>query len=78
MTIQEETLRQLAQKIDDVLEMAYEQKMGFFLTVAPFNADAGISDYIGNSDRETAIKWMRETADRLEKNQTIPATKGNS
>lgn len=77
MTEQEENLRLLASKVDSSAHAIYGQKMGFFLVIAPFGADKGISDYIGNSNREDAIKWMRETADRLESDQVIPVTKGN-
>jgi len=78
MNQQEENLRKLAKAIDDTLTEDYNQRMGFFIVVAPFEEGEGISDYIGNASREESIRWMRETADRLERNQTIPATEGNA
>lgn len=52
--------------------------MGFTLVVSPFNQPNSISDYIGNISREDVIDLMRQTADRLENNQDIPATKGTA
>lgn len=40
------------------------------LLVAPFNP--GISNYISNGSRKDVITALRETADRLEKNQDNP------
>ncbi|MDO6426208.1 hypothetical protein Q4489_04250 [Thalassotalea sp. 1_MG-2023] len=75
---QEACMRKVAQGINEALEITYGQKMGFVLVATPFNESNAISDYIGNIDRENVIELMRETADRLEQNQTIPATQGEA
>lgn len=75
---QEECMRALAQGISDGLTVIYGEKMGFVLVATPFNESNAISDYIGNIDRKNVVDLMRETADRLEKNQTIPATQGEA
>lgn len=41
---------------------------GFCLLVFEFNRP-GISNYISNTERKSMIESLRETADRLEKNQ---------
>ncbi len=75
---QEDCMRSLAQGVEEGLEMIYGKKMGFVLVATPFNQSNSISDYIGNVDRKNVIELMRQTADRLEKNQTIPATQGEA
>ncbi len=42
--------------------------MGFVLIVFPFG-NPGISNYVADAERGDMIKLLRETADRLEKNQ---------
>ncbi len=77
-TKQEEKLRGIANALDEILEhQIYGQRMGFFLSVFEFNKE-GSADYISNAEREDAIKALRETADRLEKNQVIPVTIGKA
>ena len=75
---QEEGLRVAATALEEVLAEIYGTKMGFFLCVSPFECETGVADYIANADRESGIKWLRETADRLSNNGDIPATKGNA
>jgi hypothetical protein len=75
---QEELMRAVAQGVGEALEMVYGQKMGFVLVATPFDESNTISDYIGNIDRKNTIELMRQTADRLEKNQTIPAAQGQA
>ena len=41
---------------------------GFCVLVFGFDRP-GIANYVSNADRESMIKALRETADRLEKNQ---------
>lgn len=45
--------------------------MGFALIVFDFD-NPGIGNYISNAERSDMIKSLRETADRLERNQDIP------
>jgi len=51
--------------------------LGFALIVFE-HYKPGISNYISNSNREDMVKALRETADRLEKNQDIPAIQGEA
>ena len=51
--------------------------MAFGLIVFEF-FDPGIGNYISNGNREDMIKALRETADRIEKNQVIPAVQGKA
>lgn len=71
---QAEGLQVIAEAINEALAKLYGEPMGFFLCVANFSNDGeeGRSDYICNSQRESAIKWLRETADRLEKQEIDP------
>lgn len=74
---QEEFLRKLAAITEEALSEAYGQKMSFMLVISPFGEGDKISDYIGNLQRKGSIEILRTTADRLEKNQTIPASQGS-
>jgi hypothetical protein len=67
-------MKTLAGLIDNSLGTIYEVPMGFMLISTPKDASAGnVCDYIGNVSRETSIEWLRETADRLERNETHAA-----
>ncbi len=70
-------MRALATALSELLNEEYGKKMGFFLVVGP-EGTGGVSDYIGNITRGTGIEWMKETIERLEKNQDIPVTQGNA
>lgn len=78
--VQEEGLRDIAKAAVESLNILYGQKMGFLILAAPFGdgEEQGVGDYIGNTTRESAIKLMRETANRLDNNDTIPASKGEA
>lgn len=41
----------------------------FILLVAD---DSDIAQYVSNADRQSCIKWLRETADRLENQEDQP------
>ena len=73
---QEKGLREIANALSDILPEVYGEEMGFMVLIAPMNNPGGLSDYIGNASRETSIKWLRETAERLEANQDIAASMG--
>ena len=75
---QEAHMREIGRHIEAVLASIYGKHMGFFLVVSPFEEKDTIADYIGNADRESAAKWMRETAKMLESDKVIPHTKGNA
>lgn len=76
MSKQEEDLRAVAEGLTEALEMLYGKKMGFFLCVSPFDENQDVADYIANVAREDGIAWVRETVERLENNEDIPATVG--
>ena len=63
---QEKQMREIADLIDESLPLIYGKKMGFFLATSPMSDDPDIADYISNVNRKDAIKWLRETAARLE------------
>lgn len=66
----EEALRHIAGAIEYTINHEFG-KMGFALLVFDFHKP-GISNYISNAKRSDMITTLRETADRLEKNQDIP------
>jgi hypothetical protein len=51
--------------------------MGFTLLIFNFNAP-GVSNYISNANRADMVKALRETADRLERREEIPAGGGHA
>lgn len=71
----EEFLRYLAGAIECSIGLRFNNKeeIGFALLLFEFN-NPGIGNYISNANRKDMIKSLRETADRLEKNQDIPPT----
>jgi len=71
----EAIMRQIGLTIEDILQDVSLEKMGFCLIVFEFNKP-GISNYISNAQRLNMIEALKETVDRLEKNQDIPATIG--
>lgn len=48
----------------------------FVLLIAPFK-EHGMANYISNGTREDIIKFMRETADSLEKNKDFQIPNNN-
>lgn len=75
---QEHELREVAKILTKKLRRAYGEDMGFFLVVTPFKQNEPVSDYISNIHRESGIAVLRDTADRLETNETIPASIGGA
>ena len=73
---QENALAILAAFLGGELNEIYNQEMGFFICVMPMDCETAVADYVSNAERESGIKWLRETADRLEKRQTIEASQG--
>lgn len=77
-TKQEDQLRGIATALDEIFErQIYGKRMGFFLSVFEFSKP-GAADYISNGEKKDVIEALRETADRLEKNQVIPITIGKA
>ena len=75
---QEAQMRELAKVIEKKLKRMYGVKMSFLLVTQPYGEGDKVSDYIGNLARESGIGVLRETADRLERNETIPASQGEA
>ena len=67
----EDLMRLLGSAVEHTLKDNVGNK-GFALLVFEFH-EPGIANYISNAKREDMIKSLRETADRLEKKQDIPA-----
>lgn len=78
LRMREAKLKELAALINTALNKIYGEKMAFFLCVSPIDDTKDTADYIGSATRETAIDWMKETVERFEKNQTIPAGGGSA
>ena len=76
MTSQGEFLRTTAKSLSELIDDFYGCHMGFALIVFPH--DSHNADYISNSSRVDMVKALRETADRIEKNEVIPATIGEA
>lgn len=70
----ENHLRTLAEFLEGTLEHLYDKQMGFMLIAFELGDVKGHADYIANGKREDMIKFLRETADRLEAKQDIPAS----
>lgn len=46
-----------------------DHRCHFVLLVAD---NSEVAQYVSNAERESCIQWLRETADRLEKNEDTP------
>jgi len=66
----ETLLRGMAAAIDETINEKLGN-LGFALVVFEFNK-LDLGHYVSNARRDDMIKALRELADRLEKNQTIP------
>ena len=69
-------MEMLASAISHSLDQTYDRSMGFALLVFDFESDQ--ADYISNSKRENMVQALRETADRIERNEIIGPTIGNA
>ena len=74
----ENFLQFLAGGINALLEAEYGRKIGFGLIVFEFGECSKSGDYISNGDRKDMVKALRETAERIEKNEIIPPTIGSA
>lgn len=50
---------------------------GATLLVYPFNGEPGLANYISDAHREDMIKYLRETADRIEANMDFQTPEEN-
>lgn len=73
----ENILSEIAKSIDKCLKETSGRKIGFALMVFEFE-HPGVGSYISNAERTTMISALKETADRIEKNQTIPPPIGSA
>lgn len=77
-TINDENfLNKMANAISESLKKAFGPKTGFALLIFEFD-NPGMGNYVSNVKRSTMIDALRETADRLEKNQAMPPTIGSA
>lgn len=53
------------------------QGWGATLLVYPFHSKNGVANYISDAERSDMIKYLRETADRLEKRQDFKTPEAN-
>ena len=74
----DDALKGVAKAMDEILEDIYGVRMGFALMVYPFGNEDRAADYISNGDRGCMIKALRETADKIERNETIPTPIGTA
>ncbi len=76
----ERAINNLAAALEQVVSDMYGQKMGYALFMFPFTGEGAAGDYISNAQRPKMIKFMRELADRLERNDPsiIPTTIGTA
>ena len=70
----------LAAAIEIVLKELYGQRTGFALVTFPFDGKGEVGDWISNGKRDDMIKFMREIATRIERNDPsiIPRTIGSA
>jgi hypothetical protein len=66
-----EQLRDIAKYLDQALQEMYGHKMAFLVLATPMDAEvlapeSRIADYFSNAERESGIKWMKETIERFE------------
>lgn len=69
--------KELMTKMGAEIEAQLPKEFGFALIVFPFYGP-GTSNYISNAQRCDMIKALRETADRIEKNQDFKTPTANS
>lgn len=68
----EPELRALMNGVARAVEGALPPGVGFLVLAADFASDPGTAQYVSNAARPECIKWLRETADRLEAREDVP------
>jgi hypothetical protein len=66
----EETLSEIANSVEGAINEIFG-KMGFALLIFDLKKP-GIGNYVSNAERADMITALRETANRLENNESIP------
>jgi hypothetical protein len=79
----DEFMRVLGQTIEDTLYHFMGERIGFALLVFPFgepDPEAAVpgADYISNAERGDMVKFLRETADRLENHEDFGPVEGRA
>lgn len=59
----------LMKAIGETIESVLPEHVGFILLTFETGVEKGQANYMSSANREDCIKFLRETADRLEKNQ---------
>ena len=73
LLLQEEAkMRFLADTLDDVLKGLFGPETGFALITFKFK-QTGTANYISSGTRDDMTQFLRETLERLERQETIPA-----
>ena len=70
----EEIMRELGVSINAALK-TYFPNSGFVLLVFPLNKP-GAANYLSNAERQSMIKALKETVERLEQHEDIPTDSG--
>lgn len=61
----------MAETVAKHLSELHGKKMGVFLCVAPMGERNARADFCTNSDRETAIKWLKASLKMLEDGRVL-------
>ena len=65
--------RKLAGCLEDVLPPGPSNAgKALFVLLVSEDAGPGVAQYVANCNRADCVKWLRETADRLERKEDIP------
>jgi len=68
----EPELRRIMTAVARAVEAQLPRGVGFVVLAADFGADPGTAQYVANASRQDCIRWLRETADRLEARDDVP------
>lgn len=71
----EPQLRSFFSVMAGCIENGLPQDTGFILLVSPMGK-SGVCQYVGNVDRECAMKWMKEAYTRMEQRDDVPREDG--
>ena len=66
----EPQLARLMNKVAKRVSSTLPPETGFIVLAAPYGPNQ-VAQYVANGERECCIKWLRETADRLESRDDV-------
>ena len=72
----DQIMQQVAAGLDDILKEIFGPKSGWCLLTFELGEDGKAASYISNAERETMIKFLKETVARLEANEDIQGVTG--